>query len=188
MKAGYFRRRVSKVSLRAPSSLKVTLPGTKRTWSLSDRRLTGTIKQQKHIVCILNILNHHSCVLRFHSLPPPAHISFQIVPYLDEQSSRRTTDFSSSNLHSSACVQLQFEASEGRKLKVWCLESGQNVVLWRRRSSFCPGSCMICFHEVPRSPLNQAGGSFLFFFSLRSDLSSGGFQPGMVQRVSVGHF
>lgn len=94
-----------------------------------------------------------------HCRPPPSDISFQIVPYFDEQSSRRTTDFSSSNIYSSGCVQLKFEASEGRKLKVLYL-----VVFRRLQRSFCPGSCMICFYEVPCSPLNQAGRSFLFFF------------------------
>lgn len=86
-----------------------------------------------------------------HCRPPPSDISFQIVPYFDEQSSRRTTDFSSSNIYSSGCVQLKFEASEGRKLKVLYL-----VVFRRLQRSFCPGSCMICFYEVPCSPLNQA--------------------------------
>lgn len=111
------------------------------------RRLTRPIKQQKHILCILNILNHHSCVLSFTIFPRPTFNSKQSLTLTNGAAGGRLTSLPPT-FSLPSCAWLQFEAFEGRKGKVSYLEAGQKS----------------CFLKAAEELLSRQWHDFLFFF------------------------
>lgn len=166
MKAGGLFQEESLHSLGCtPSSGRVRVAGRGRARQAdpSASRTSNKATQTRCVVCILNILNHHSCVLSFTTSPPrpPQHL---------------TPNFSSSDSQPPSCALLQsgaFDGEEREKPRVLkplgkpCFLTTAEDLVSRQRHDL--------FLSVPGSPLNQAGRSLLllsFFSPLFSDLSS----------------
>lgn len=144
MKAGYFRRRVSKVSAALRLLEKWVCLAREAHVKPLRQRLTRPIKQQKDILCILNILNHHSCVLSFTIFPRPTFNSKQSLILTNRAAGGRLTSLPPT-FSLPAAPSCSFQRLRGEKEKSRILELVRNLVLWRLRRNFCAASGMICF-------------------------------------------